>query len=447
MPIALSLTGQIDLGDRRLSRGEARDWLAGAAAWFESLGDAVLDAQIMRNQEDKPVLLVTLHPSPPPVEIRLGASGKVRVAATTTPAGPGYHQHLCNTFRQLANDFNFAWVADDCSDPTSFFGSRHRANLEQSFLRWLSAACANNPTRIGLPSTERYSYPAEVQTPLGPRTHAWVAATAAEPHRGGDFFGWWEPELNARFYRNRALARMWCDFPWRPPLTDLEGEVADQIANDLATAFKLDPAAELPWTEWLELLAAIQADDEGFCVTPDDRVLSVELWKRAGPLPQSAQGGTPAKSPNALGYRRFPLRVSLDGGWSIQIPGDFAQEWDAQRNWTAWNRTRTIWFRRVGFTKPGGGAPTAVEALEIGRRTLPDGEPVPGFEAGTLTGAAVYGAVEEDGRTVWRLSGVAGAPGQLAVCHVYSENPADRDWATHTWHSLQFSEGAGEARG
>lgn len=440
MPIVVSLTGQIDLGDRRLSRTEARDWLAGAAVWFESVGDAVLDAQVLRDSNDKPVLLVILHPSPPPIEIRLGATGKVRLSAVTTPTGPGYHQHLCDILRQLATDFAFNWVADDCSDPTGFFATRNRPALEQAFLRWLGTACSGNPTCVGLPSTHGYSYPAEVLTPLGPRTRTWATEVAAEPHRGGDFFAWWEPDLNARFYRNRAIARLWCDFPWRAPLNDREGELADQIANDLATAFKLDPAAELPWVEWLELLATIQADDEGFCVTPNDRVLSVELWKRAGPvMPRTGRGVT-------MGYRRYPVRVSLDGGWSIQVPGEFAQEWDGQRNWTAWNRTRTVWFRRVGFTKPGGGSPTAYEVLDVGRRSLPEGEAVPGIATDDLCGSAVFGAVEEDGRTVWRLSGMAGAPGQLAVCHIYTEDPTDRDWAIQTWHSLQFTRGHSEPR-
>ena len=41
MPIVLSLTGHLELGDRKLSRSEARDWLARAAVWFEGVGDAL----------------------------------------------------------------------------------------------------------------------------------------------------------------------------------------------------------------------------------------------------------------------------------------------------------------------------------------------------------------------------------------------------------------------
>jgi len=433
MPIVLSLIGRLGLDDdSRLSRTEVRDWLARAAVWFESVGDAVLDARLVRDADEKPLLLVDLHPVSPPVEIRLKRSGKIRVTATTSPAGPGYHQHLCGLLRQLAIDFDFSWLLEDCSDPTDFLLLRDQATVEAAFLRWLGGACARSPDAVGLPATHGFTYPGEVRTPLGPRSREWANSAASEPHRGGDFFAWWSPDLDAAFYRNRALARLWCDFAWRVPLTETEGETADQIANDLATAFKMDPAAELPWSAWLELLEAIQGDADGgqFCVTPTDTVLSVELWKR---------GHVPAEDDTPIGYRRHPVRVLLDAGWSIEVPGSFAREWDADRNWTAWDHTRTVWFRRVGFTKLDGSAPTPAEAFEVGRHSLPEGEPVTELHTGDTTGAAMFGIADDEGRTVWRLSGIAGAGDQLAVCNVYCESADDRDWAVATWLSLRHA--------
>src|SRR5579859_5742511 len=111
MPIVLSLIGQLDVAER-LSRTAARDWLARAAVWFEGVGDAVLDARVVRDGEEKPVLLVLLHPTSPAAEVRLGASGRLRVTATTSPTGPGYHAHLCDLFRQMADEFGFPWIAD-----------------------------------------------------------------------------------------------------------------------------------------------------------------------------------------------------------------------------------------------------------------------------------------------------------------------------------------------
>jgi hypothetical protein len=437
MPITLSLTGRADLSDHRLTRSEARDWLAKCAVWFEGVGDTVLDARLARDAEDKPVLLVVLHPAAPPAEVRLGASGRVRVSAVTTPAGPGYHAYLCDLLRQFAEDFDLAWEPPDhAADPTGYFNHRDRAATEERFLDWLGSACAvaavrPAPTSVGLPAGHGFHFPADVLTPLGPRSPQWLAAIAEDPTRGRDFFAWWAPCPNAAFYRNRALARLWCDFPWRRPLTEAEGELADQIANDLATAFKLDPAAELPWAEWLELLGTIEADTEGFTVTPSDRVLSVELWKRAGP--------PPAPSSPRIGYRRYPVRVGLTGGWSVRVPGDFAREWEDDRTWTAWSLTRTVWFHALGFTKPDGSRPSAAEAVDVGRRSLPEGEPVAGIDRDGVRGEAVFGPTDEDGRTVWRLSGVAAVEGQLVVCNVYAEDPADRDWVVETWQSLRHN--------
>ncbi|HSQ55490.1 MAG TPA: hypothetical protein VLM40_07070 [Gemmata sp.] len=436
MPIVLSLSGQLEVGERKLSRQEARDWLARAALWFEGVGDVVLDTRLMRDADDRPVLLVDLHPVSTPVEVRLAANGRLRVTAATTPAGPGYHQHLCKLLRQLATEFGFAWIADDCTDPTRYFASRDRGRLEQHFLNWLGAACTGAPRALGLPAGHDYCHPGEVLTPLGPRSKEWTQIVAREPAQGIDFFPWWSSALNPSFYRNRALTRLWCEYPWRPPLTEAEGEMADQIANDLATAFKLDPDVELPWPEWLELLAAIQADADGehFCVTPTDPILSIELWKRTGPVPCGPEAPR-------IGYRRFPVRVSLDGGWSIEIPGSFAEEWDEQRNWTAWDRTRTVWFRRMGFTKPDGSTPTAEEALEMGLPTLPEGERIAEFHLEGARGIAMFGATEEEGRTLWRLSGIASTDGFLAVCNIYCESESDRGWAVSIWNSLRQSNG------
>jgi hypothetical protein len=432
MPIVLSLTGRL-AAEERLSRRDAREWLARAALWFEGTGDTVLDARAVRDAENNPVLLVALHPAAAPVEIRLGASGRVRATAHTAPAGPGYHMHLCALLRQMAVEFGLAWTGDDCSDPTGFFFSSDRGACERHFLNWLAAQCARAPApgALGLPAGHGFTHPGDVLTPLGPRPREWLARVAARPDDGRDFFPWWNPDADAAFYRGRALVRLWCDFFWRPPLTEDEGELADQISNDLASAFKLDPGSELPWAEWLELLDAIAADEDNFCVTPTDQVLSIELWRRTGPAPSS--GAT------RIGYRRHPVRVALDGGWSLEVPGELARERNDDGTWTAWDRSRTVWFQALKFTKRDGSPPTAEEAAEVGRRSLPDGELVADVPAAGLCGSAVFGAVEEDGRALWRLSGVTGAPGQLAVCNVYGETAADRAWAERTWCSLRHA--------
>jgi hypothetical protein len=434
MPITLSLTGQVDTGPQRFTRPEARDWLGRAAVWFEEVGDTVLEARVVRDGEEKPVLLVSSHTAVPPVELRLGAGGRLRVTARTTPAGPGYHAHLCGLLRQFASEFDVTWLADDADDPTGFFDTTDRPACERAFDAWLAAECRRAlgqrpPAAIGLPEGHGFPDPGPVLTPLGPRSRSWLETAAANPAACRDFFPWWAPGTDAAFYRNRAVCRLWSDFPWRPPLTEAEGEATDQIANDLATAYKLDPAGDLPWREWLEVLAAIEGDEEGHTVNPADEELRERVAQRAFEV--GADGPV-------IGYRRGPVRTPVGSGWSIVVPGDFAREWGEDRTWTGWNAARTVWFHAVGYTKPDGTRPTPAEAVAVGRRSLPDGDPVEGVNHPGLRGEAVFGeTTDEDERRVWRLSGVTAADGQLVVCHVYTETPADRDWAVATWHSLR----------
>ena len=58
MPITLSLTSRTDPSLPRLTRADAYAWLGHAAGWFENLGDAVLDARVVRDADDKAVLIV-----------------------------------------------------------------------------------------------------------------------------------------------------------------------------------------------------------------------------------------------------------------------------------------------------------------------------------------------------------------------------------------------------
>jgi hypothetical protein len=437
MPIAFSLLGHIPLSADRLTRSAARDWLARAAVWFESLGDSILDARVVRDANEKPVLLAILHPAATPVELRLGGNGRVRVHAATTPAGPGYHIHLCERLRQFAKEFDVTWDDENCQDPTGYFLTTDRATCESHFLQWLATVCGaardhdgHEPTYIGLPTSLGFTQPGPIMTPLGPRERGWLDAVASDPATGRDFFPWWKPDPDAEFYRNRAVTRLWCEFPWRPPLTEDEGELTDQIANDLATAYKLDPAGELPWREWLEVLAAIENDEDGHTVNPTDESLTEAVTQRAW--------DEDASEP-LIGYRRHPVRLPLSNGWSIEVPGDFTHGWDDVHTWTGWDETRTVWFHPVGFLKPDGSHPSPVEAVAVGRRSLPEGCPVPGIDRDGLRGEAVFGEAEEEGRKVWRLSGVTAAHEQLVVCYVYAEAESDRDWAIRTWHSLRHA--------
>jgi hypothetical protein len=439
MGVGLTLTGRLTDPTDRLSRTDARDWLARAAVWFEAVGDAVLDTRIIRDSEDRPVLLAAFHPAAEPIELRLSSSGRLKLSATTSPVGPGYHAYLCAALRAFADDFDIIWDEPDPDhDPGRFFTTGDATRLESHFLRWLSATCAKvlqtvtpqgGPWQVGMPRQPKFLHPGPVQTPLGPQPAEWLKTVAANPAAGRSFFPWWRADLDAAFYRGRALTELWLEFRWRPPLTEAEGEQVDQVAADLANAFDLDPTLDLPWAAWAEVIAAIEGDTHRYTVEPIAAELKAEVLKRAAQSPPSDSLG--------VGYRHYPIRANLHGGWHLDIPGTFATAWEDGRTWTAWDATRSVWFR--GTTVDGGTTPPAV-ALAAAKRSLPVGEAVPGPVDAGLVGEAVFGPHDEDGKPMWRLSGVAACRGKLAACNVYVADPADHHWAVQVWQSLRHDE-------
>jgi len=346
MTPGLNLHGRIDLAGAKLSRADSRDWLARAAVWFETVGDAVLDTELVRHADDRSELLVSFHPAADPVEVRVASSGAVGIRAITGPAGPGYHAHLAGVLDAFADDFDVP--LDKIDDPTGFYRSPDLEALNRYFLDDLRKKChllnataadwTGTPMPLGLPADHGYTHPGPVLTVTGPRTREWLAAVADDRRDGRDAFPWWNADLDAAFYRNRALGLMWNEFPWRAPLTDDEGELTDQIAADLATAYTLDPNAAMPWREWAEVIAAMDVDDHELTVEPIDPALRAEVLKRA------------AESPDAkVGYRRYPVRIPLGLGWSVEVPGTFADQWsDDGRTWQGWDKTRRI---TAGFGK------------------------------------------------------------------------------------------------
>ena len=106
------------------------------------------------------------------------------------------------------------------------------------------------------------------------------------------------------------------------------------------------------------------------------------------------------------------VRVALGDGWTVEVPGSFADGWDADgRTWVGWDERRRLTIR------PGGGAESFA----------------PGFTE----------ARDEAGRPVWRLAGVAQANGCEPLAYrIDLADLADRDWAETVWRSLRHTPSA-----
>ena len=392
----LTLTGRLDPVPAKLTPTEKRDWLARAAVWFETAGDAVLAAEPSEGDDGKPVLCVCYHPAADDVEVRLSQSGVVRVTARTWPAGPGYHAYLCAGLEAFAADVGVKW--DHADDSTGFARSGDAAVLSEHFLAALRGGCRgllphrHGAAALGLATGHGFTHPGPVLTPLGPRSWEWVAAVAADPTAGMEVFPWWSPDLDAEFYRSRAAALMWTEFPWRPPLTEDEGELTDQVAADLEMAYSLDPAGPLPWREWAEVLTAIERDRSGFTVQTAEPELRRTVLERAA--------GLDLAEPR-VGYRRYPVRVAV-GGWSVEVPGSFADGWVDDRTWVGWEGARRV-------------------TLRIGGPRL-SCEP----------------AFVQD-RQGWHFTGTLSVGGESLAYQIEAADPADREWAAGVWRSLLFA--------
>ncbi len=411
--------------------GDLESWLE------EYAGEPLRYFQQGTNHEGRPTLFVNFHPTAEDVELWIPEPGRVAVSAQTSTTGPGYHLFLCDLLRRMRDGFlGVAWDEADAEgggDETGYFHHGDADDVREEMLTWLRSVARvvlENLEKdytgfmVGMPLGHHYPYHGPVNTPLGPRDRAWFEAVADDPRRGQDFFAWWNPALDSGYYLGRALAQMWLYVRWRTPLPEHEAELLLDVHADLERAYRLDPSLDYPWREWQELLGYIELyyGDDAHQAGPD---LIAELERRVA----AAAGGP------RIGYRREPVRVDLSGGWDLEIPGAMAEEWDAEgRSWSAWDGKRTVWFSC--FTRQNSdGSPASPEETLAGAASLPEGE-VLEYQRDGLVGRAALTPYEEDGERMWNLKAYAAVAGSLALCNVFFHDPAARDWAVATWHSL-----------
>jgi hypothetical protein len=130
------------------------------------------------------------------------------------------------------------------------------------------------------------------------------------------------PGFTAPYFLGRALAQIWTDLRWRPPVNEQEELVLSDIANCFKSAYELDPSLDYPWAEWKQILELLgRKGQEAFIVN-----------ERAHETP-------------SIGYRRTNVTVALPGGWLLRIPGSFTDfEVDEQGDLSSTDPPRKIWF-------------------------------------------------------------------------------------------------------
>jgi hypothetical protein len=419
---------------------EPETWLDRLRSWLEEhAGEPLESVRIGQDDRDSPAVIVNLHPCAEDVEMVVPEAGRLVVSAKTSTVGPGYHAYLCDLMHRLGDALAIDWDApgdeSDTGDETGYFSDGDPRALEEEFLEWLRGVLqvvTEGLTRdyqwmmISMAVGHHYHHHGPLVTPMGPRDLRWLEAVAEAPIRGIDLFPWWPAGLGAPFYLGRALTRMWRDVRWRIPLNEDEGRLLMDVHLDLARAYRLDATLDYPWREWRELMDDIEAHFGYVEMAGED--VEADVRRRSAAIA--------ASDPPPIGYRRRPVRVDLTDGWSIEIPGEMAEDWDEEGLWTARDTGRAIFFRSYRLSKDDGSKPGTREILD--GLTLPDGRRVEHRKEGMIGRAALVVPDPEDD-VGWRLAGHNVVDGGLAICNVIFRDPDERDWAIATWRSLENS--------
>ena len=417
------------------------DWLEEVASWLESHEEEpLMFCQFGENDAAQPTLFLQVHPCAEDVEISMPEPGVCLVNAKTSTAGPGYHIFLCELLHSLGKHFHIEWDTPEEEiegDETGYFFQRDASAVRQEMLRWLSAISrvvadnSKDPENIGLqmvamPLERRYPDQAGILTPIGPRSPEWFEELVETPERGIEFFPWWPEGIGAGFFLGRAVCRLWQEIRWRTPITEDEGELVMDAHLDLERAFHLDPHANIPWREWRDLVGYLN-DYFGYAEFLHEETQEGEIDRRA----EEVDPNTPL-----IGYRRGRVDVTLSGGWSLTIPGEFAEEWDENgEGWSAWLGGRTIWFKPWSVSGPHDESLTAQEILDS--LPWPEDAEIIEYEDGELASRAIFVPCEEDGQALWNLKACSAITGKFAECNIYLQDESDLDWALEIWKSLR----------
>jgi hypothetical protein len=267
--------------------------------------------------------------------------------------------------------------------------------------------------QIGIRPGTVVRFDGALATPLGPRDDAWLEQATGDARVAVDIRPWWADATDARYLLNRALAILWTEIRWRPPVDD-ERPVVDEALRCLRKAFPLDPSLAYPWREWHELLEYRDVDDP----------IARQVSERAKRVP---------KSRPLIGYRRGPVTV-MHEGWSLEVPGSFAER-RTDEEWWGGQAGRGVTL--AGVITGGDGAPPMPAQAFLARVAGDLGDDVMTHHDGEVAGKARLSTDASSGVEVGVLDGFAAVTGRGAAIRVVFDDPDDWVWAVNVWKALK----------
>jgi hypothetical protein len=413
MSIGLQLRGLLpSIADERLT-------LQTIEGWFRRECQALLGDIGLRDEDGVAVLFVELHPAAEAFRLWIENGTEIVASAQTSSVGPGYHIYLCGLLTRMSKEFEIHWkTGGDEGDETDYFESRDENCVYREMLAWLRTVCQSvlqesnaelADLQIAMPTNVVYKADQFLITQMGPRSRKWAEAVTGDSSVGKDFFAWWEPKFDAKYYLGRALCLMWTAVRWRPPLVDEERKTLDEVRANLDLAYELDDTLDYPWGEWSEILECLESDAK---------------------VPSRRNGASKSQPP--IGYRRNSVQVSVIAGWTIRIPGGFAEAWEDD-TWCTWDSALTVWVTAFRSEEDG----VKKSAREILADFTPDSSEIVAHETGGILAKASIRWVEEDDQRYWRLRGRSAADGRFCICTICYADSAQAPLALDIWKSLR----------
>jgi hypothetical protein len=403
--------------------------LAEVETWIRAeYPDAVRTTETRTAEGGVRELAVGFHPAATDVVISVAEGGEIGVRAAFPPVGPGYQTFVGRLAQRIGTEHGIVWATDEAEDaPPTPAGlildparAAERPVAEHGYLTWLGSGliAARDARRrgagtvhLGTPAGVQYAVDAAVATSLGPRDDAWLEAAVDDSRLAVDVTPWWADAIDARNLLNRALCLMWTEVRWRPPASDAERRVNEEVVRLLARAFPLDPSLAYPWRDWLELARLRGLDDA--------------MTRQVEAKAERANGTSP------IGYRRHPVRI-LHEGWELEIPGSFSEQRTADE-WTGGESGRTITIAATETGTPTGPM-TAQAFLDQVARDL--GSEALTHEDGELQGRARLSSDATSGVEVGVLEGYSAVRGRGAAIRITFDDSSDWRWALDAWRAL-----------
>ena len=388
--------------------------LADITTWLRAeYADEARIVEQRSSAEGQSELTIGLHPAAPDVVISATDIGRVMVTAETAAAGPGYHRFVGRVIERMGLDAAIDWSTEEIDR----FAFADRPTVERAYLGWLgpTLAQARNGRRrgatgihLGLPERTRFSVDSAIATALGPRDDAWTEAAIADPRVAIEITPWWSDATDPRYLLNRALVLMWTEVRWRSPAVSGEAALLDEVHRQLTRAFPIDPDLPYPWPEWSEVVAFGGIDDP----------MARQVLARAAATP-------PATEP--IGYRRAAVRITHEG-WSLKIPGDFAER-RTPDEWWGGGLGRRITLAAVATGSLSAQAFVSQFSADLGEEALT-------HRAGPLVGRARVSTDPSSGVEIGVLDGYSAITGSGAAIRIEFDDAADWQWALEMWRSL-----------